>query len=105
MSGVKNPKYIQIFRGELNHIRNIFITIFAITTVLFMLSYYLDKANIKNGGVTQLFQIKNTYVNFDMSIFSAAFILLSIAYYIYNFKSLQDLSYDIADQVNKESEI
>lgn len=91
MSGIENKNYILKIRRNIKHIRNNFITLFSICTILLIVF-----SNIK------FYYIYNINIRQSMLIFTTIFFLLSIVYFILNFIKLQELNEEIFDRVLKE---
>lgn len=91
MSGIENKNYILKIRCNIKHIRNNFITLFSICTILLIVF-----SNIK------FYYIYNINIRQSMLIFTTIFFLLSIVYFILNFIKLQELNEEIFDRVLKE---
>lgn len=97
IGGVKNKKYIAQLRGSIDKVRNSFLRYFLISTVCYILDYYLRKKTI---NITVL-NIKSFEIELNWSILFCLLILYSIIYYIINFIEIQRLNNDIFDKTNE----
>ncbi len=94
LQGVRNVKFIRTVRGGLNKVRNWYIALFAISTVLFVFYEYFRPVS------TVAFW--DIHFSFNLSALTSGILLYSIFYFIINFLSIQKLSYDVFDEVNKK---
>lgn len=83
---VTNQEWRKKIRASYLNIRNSFLLLFIISTIVFI--------------VAEVWQIKDLPALFKN--LCAVFLLISICYYTYNFVRLQRLGEDIEDQVLKE---
>lgn len=83
---VTNPEWRKTIRKSYLNIRNSFLLLFIISTIVFIMA--------------ETWQIKN--IPFLFKNLCALFLLISICYYTYNFIRLQRLGEEIEDQVLKE---
>lgn len=84
--GVTNERMRSVIRSSYLRIRNSFMYIFGIGTILFI--------------VAEVWTIKKLPAFWD--VLCTLFLLISVVYYIYNFTQLQKLGGQIEDQVIKE---
>lgn len=84
--GVTNVSMKKIIRNSYLKVRNSFLYYFGIDTALFILTSFT------------IGKIPASFFN----VLCLIFLLISVAYYIYNFTRLQELGKDIEDQVQKE---
>lgn len=85
---VTNPEWRKKIRTSYLDIRNSFLLLFIVSTLLFILAEALQIENLP-------YLLKNL---------CASFLLISICYYTCNFVRLQQLGEDIEDQVLRESQ-
>lgn len=85
---VTNDKIRMEIRASYLAVRNSFMYLFGIGTILFV--------------VAQAWEIKK--YSTELALLCAIFILISIIHYIYNFVRLQKLGEEVEDQVLKEEE-
>jgi hypothetical protein len=95
MHGVKNPSYIDQIRTNINEVRTSFLVYFSITTICFLLDYYLRQ----NNSNVFCFQIGTVDIVLNASVFFCLIMLYSIVYFILNFLAIQKLNNDIFDRV------
>lgn len=96
ISGVKNKTYITQLRNNIDRVRNAFLKYFLLSTVCFILDYYLRK---KELNITSL-NIQNLQIELNWSMLFCLLMLYSIVYYIINFIEIQKLNNDIFDKTN-----
>lgn len=89
-SVVANKSIRNNIREEINHIRDLFIGCFAVVAFIYVLNIIFENWTLKVYG----------YKIFNLGIFQLLFQLFSIAYFVVNFKSLQDLNNQIGDAIN-----
>lgn len=94
MSGVKNKKYLIQLRGVINQVRNSFLKYFFISTLSFIVDYYLRQKHI---NITVL-KFYDSCIELNWSVLSGVLMIFSIVYYIVNFLEIQKLNNDILDK-------
>ena len=92
ITGVENEDYILSIRKNIKKIRQRFITLFSICTILFICKDNIFQ-KITYGDVN----FSNIALNFILSFF-----IFSIFYFIVNFIRLQNLNNDIFDRILQE---
>ena len=92
INGVENEDYILSIRKNIKKIRQRFITLFSICTILFICKDNIFQ-KITYGDVN----FSNIALNFILSFF-----IFSIFYFIVNFIRLQNLNNDIFDRILQE---
>lgn len=92
INGVENEDYILAIRKNIKKIRQRFITLFSICTILFICKDSIFQ-KITYSGVN----FSNIALNFILSFF-----IFSIFYFIVNFILLQNLNNDIFDRILQE---
>lgn len=92
-TGVENDKIRNNIRENVILLRRNFILSFLLSTILYMSVFIFGKEE-KNP------YIQCPFINYTLIL--SLFILYTIAYYIFNFVSLQKLNNDIEDQIRKE---
>lgn len=97
IGGIKNKKYIMQIRKSIDNVRNSFLKYFIISTLCFILDYYLRK---KEFNITAL-SIGNLQIELNWSILFCLLMLYSIVYYVANFIEIQKLNNDIFDKTNE----
>lgn len=90
-SVVVNRKIRKSIRDEINRIRDLFISCFAIVGVIYVLNIILKSWNLEIWG----------YKIFSLEVYQLVIQLYSIVYYIINFKSLQKMNNQIGDALNE----
>lgn len=96
ISGVKNKTYITQLRNNIDRVRNVFLKYFLLSTVCFILDYYLRQREL---NITP-FNIKNLHIELNWSMLFCLLMLYCIIYYIINFIAIQKLNNDIFDKTN-----
>lgn len=92
-SVVTNKNIRNNIRDEINRIRDLFISCFAVVTGIYVLNILFEKWT---------FRISDKQV-FCLGIFQMIVQLYSIVYFIVNFKSLQNLNNQIGDLINDKN--
>ena len=92
LEGVKNQNYIKDIRENINQIRNKFIFLFTLCTLLLILEKYWPNKPVFTIDI-------QTFARFATIVFFA----LSIGYFVYNFTRVQKLKNDIFDRLLAES--
>jgi len=87
---VVNKSVRKSIRGEINRIRDLFISCFAVVACIYVLNIIFENWTLYVYG----------YKIFNLGIFQLLFQLYSIAYFVINFKSLQNLNNQIGDAIN-----
>ena len=95
LSGIRNREYIKEIRKNIANIRNIFISYFAISTLIYITYSYIEVIDFRN---------KSFYIKIDSSIFACVLLLFSIMYFTINFLSIQKLNDEIFDRITEEQE-
>lgn len=90
-SVVVNRKIRKSIRDEINRIRDLFISCFAIVGVIYVLNIILKSWTLEIWG----------YKIFSLEVYQLVIQLYSIVYYIINFKSLQKMNNQIGDALNE----
>lgn len=93
LQGVKNKSILRTFRDNLKLVRNRFIFNFIFVTIVYVLYQLFDKI------IT--FDIKTTQISINPSIICTYILIISIIYFVVNFISIQNLSEEVFDEVNK----
>ena len=99
ISGVKNQKHIKQLRGNIDKVRNSFLKYFLISTVCYILDYYLRQ---KALNITTI-NIKNFQFELNWSVLFCILMLYSIVYYIINFIEIQKLNNSIFDKTSEQN--
>ncbi len=89
-SVVVNKNIRKSIREEINHIRDLFINCFAVVAIIYVLNIIFENWTLK----------VYEYKIFNLGIFQLIIQLYSIAYFVVNFKSLQNLNNQIGDSIN-----
>lgn len=89
-SVVVNKSVRKNIREEIDRIRDLFISCFAVVACIYVLNIIFENRTLNVYG----------YKIFDLSIFQLIIQLYSIAYFVVNFKSLQNLNNQIGDAIN-----
>jgi hypothetical protein len=97
LNGVKNKIFIKQLRENVNNVRNSFLINFLLSTICFVVDYYLRKKVI---SVTE-YNFYSYKVEFNWSILCCIIMLFSVVYYINNFIQIQKLNNEIFDKVNE----
>ena len=87
---VVNKSIRKNIREEIDRIRDLFISCFAVDACIYVLNIIFENWTLKVYD----------YKIFDLSIFQLIIQLYSIAYFVVNFKSLQNLNNQIGDAIN-----
>lgn len=87
---VVNKSVRKSIREEINRIRDLFISCFAVVASIYVLNIIFENWTLHVYG----------YKIFNLGIFQLIFQLYSIAYFVINFKSLQNLNNQIGDAIN-----
>lgn len=87
---VVNKSVRKSIREEINRIRDLFISCFAVVACIYVLNIIFENWTLYVYG----------YKIFNLGIFQLIFQLYSIAYFVINFKSLQNLNNQIGDAIN-----
>lgn len=90
-SVVVNRKIRNSLRDEINRIRNLFISCFSIVSFIYVLNIIFTNWTLEVWG----------YKIFNLEVCQLIIQLYSIAYFIVNFMSLQDLNNQIGDAMNE----
>ena len=90
-SFVVNRKIRNSLRDEINRIRNLFISCFSIVSFIYVLNIIFTNWTLEVWG----------YKIFNLEVCQLIIQLYSIAYFIVNFMSLQDLNNQIGDAMNE----
>ena len=91
-SVVVNRKIRNSLRDEINRIRNLFISCFSIVSFIYVLNIIFTNWTLEVWG----------YKIFNLEVCQLIIQLYSIAYFIVNFMSLQNLNNQIGDAMNEE---
>lgn len=89
-SVVVNKSVRKSIREEIDRIRDLFISCFAVVACIYVLNIIFANWTLNVYG----------YKIFNLSIFQLIIQLYSIAYFVVNFKSLQNLNNQIGDAIN-----
>lgn len=89
-SVVVNKSVRKSIREEIDRIRDLFISCFAVVACIYVLNIIFENWTLNVYG----------YKIFNLSIFQLIIQLYSIAYFVVNFKSLQNLNNQIGDAIN-----
>ena len=89
-SAVVNKKVRKNIREEINRIRDLFIICFTVVAFIYVLNIIFVNWTLNLCG----------YKIFNLAIFQLIIQLYSIAYFVVNFKSLQNLNNQIGDAIN-----
>lgn len=101
LTGVKNINFIKNVRHNIKKIRLKFILLFIFCTFLYIVNNtHIFGFNFNSINILCLIQIEKI-ISF-LSILITIFFIMSIAYLIYNFISIQKLNDDIFDRILKE---
>lgn len=98
---IRNKKIILNLRRNLKKVRNSYIVFFGLSTLWYILDYYIRKADL---FFTEIHLASNISLQLNLSIFFLLCMLCSILYFILNFLSIQKLNDDLLDEINKELE-
>lgn len=90
-SVVVNRKIRNSLRDEINRIRNLFISCFSIVSFIYVLNIIFTNWTLEVWG----------YNIFNLEVCQLIIQLYSIAYFIVNFMSLQNLNNQIGDAMNE----
>lgn len=90
-SVVVNRKIRNSLRDEINRIRNLFISCFSIVSFIYVLNIIFTNWTLEVWG----------YKIFNLEVCQLIIQLYSIAYFIVNFMSLQNLNNQIGDAMNE----
>ena len=85
-TAVERDAFVCRYRGDLDKIRNIFVCLFIISTIVFLLKF-ID------------FAVYWKYVKYDIRCFYLTFFVFSLTYYVINFISLAKLKNEIEDKI------
>ncbi|MEP0004426.1 MAG: hypothetical protein ABJ387_01485 [Balneola sp.] len=99
MNGVKNPAYISQIRENINDVRNSFLKYFILTTICYIVDFYLRQ----NGINTFSIEIGTNLFKFNLSILFCLLMMYSIIYYVINFIEIQNLNNDIFDKLREQN--
>lgn len=91
ISGVRNKSYILDIRKSINTVRNKFIILFFICTLLIVVYFQMCENILQNN---KLFEY--------ISNFILSFFIISIVYFVFNFINIQKLKDDIFDRLLEE---
>lgn len=97
ISGIKNKKYINDLRSNIDSVRNSFLQYFLISTISFILDFYLRQNHIDITTICY----KEYHIDLNWPILFVLLMLYSIIYYIYNFIEIQKLNNEIFDKINE----
>jgi|GEM_PF-1534448 len=86
---VERDAFVNRYRGDLDKIRNIFVCLFAVSTIVFLLQYFVDCA------------VQWRFVRFDLRCLYLAFMAFCLIYYIRNFIALAKLKNEIEDKIRE----
>lgn len=95
-SGIKNTDAKNSFRDQLKKIRSRFIGFFVVLSILYVLLFPGQGADIF------VFSDKYPQIVFNKKLFLAASLFGCIIYYIINYYSIQQTVYDIEDRIINE---
>lgn len=95
LSGIRNREYIKEIRKNIANIRDIFISYFIISTLIYITYSYIEVID---------FRYKSFHIKLDGSVFACALLLFSIVYFTINFLSIQKLNDEIFDRITEEQE-
>ena len=95
LSGIRNREYIKEIRKNIANIRNIFISYFATSTLIYITYSYIEVIDFRH---------KSFYIKIESSIFACVLLLFSIMYFTINFLSIQKLNDEIFDRITEEQE-
>jgi hypothetical protein len=98
ISGIKNKQHIKQLRTNIDTVRNSFLKYFLVSTVCYILDYYLRQKELNITAVN----IKNFQSELNWSVLFCILMLYSIVYYIINFIEIQRLNNDIFDKTNEQ---
>ena len=91
ISGVRNKSYILNIRKSIDTVRNKFIFLFFICTLLIVVYFQMSEIILQNN---KLF--------IHISNFALSFFVISIVYFVFNFINIQKLKDDIFDRLLEE---
>ncbi len=96
---IKNKKFLNKIRNNLNAVRDSFLQYFTLITLSFVIDYYLRKSEL---NLTHLYIFKYE-INLNWSVLVCLLIIYSVAYFIINFIKIQKLKNDIIDKIINEN--
>jgi hypothetical protein len=85
---IENDRFIERYRGQLSRVRNTFVVLFSLATLVFLLKGY---------GSTFCFK----WFKFNIPSLFGVYLLFCLVYFIRNFISLARLKDEIEDEVRK----
>jgi len=89
---VERDAFVKRYRSELSGIRNTFVCLFAISTLVFLVkSIY--------------FIIDWNFISFDFRFLYLVFLLFCLIYYVFNFISLAKLKNEIEDKIREGKKV
>lgn len=94
LHGIVNKKFIKRLRENLEKVRNRYILFLALSTIAFLVFECLCSPIVK-------FSLWKFNLFYNFSIPAIGVLLYSISYFVINFNSIQKLSDQVFDEVNK----
>lgn len=92
---VKNKKYYNIIKNDINKIRNSYVAWFAAVTIIYSTYQILENWQFN-------LNFSNLQISFNLSFLCFFFTILSICYFCINFFGIQKLIFDIAEKIESE---
>lgn len=97
MTGVENPSHIVQIRYNINEVRNSFLIYFGVTTLCYLMDYYLKQNSLNIYSM----KVGAVEVDFNWSILFCLVMFYSIIYYVINFIEIQKMNNDIFDKLRE----